>query len=82
MVPLVGIMNIMKIKQCQIHWKIYEYKVWFTILKCIKTCCSFQMKPNFKTFTICNLDVYKSRTWIIIINSCFKILITYYLIAN
>jgi hypothetical protein len=35
--PLVGIMNIMNINQCQIHNGMYGYKVWFNGFKCNKT---------------------------------------------
>jgi hypothetical protein len=48
MLPLVGIVNIMKIKQYQIHEKMYRYRVWCNRLKCNKT-CYFLMKPNVET---------------------------------
>ncbi len=35
--PLVGLMNIMKINQYQIHWGMYGYRMEFTGLKYIKT---------------------------------------------
>jgi len=45
--PLVGVMNIIKINQWKIHLKMYGYKVWFNGLKYTKT-CSFPMKQNIK----------------------------------
>jgi hypothetical protein len=48
MLPLVGIMNILKINQCQIYFKMYGYKMWFNNLKYTKTCCFFHMKQNVK----------------------------------
>jgi hypothetical protein len=43
--PLVGIMNIVKINQYQIHYNIYGYRLWFNGFKYTKV-CSFHMKQN------------------------------------
>jgi hypothetical protein len=49
LVPLVGIMNIMKINQYQNPIKnIYGCRMWFNGLKYTKTCYSFHLKQNVK----------------------------------
>jgi hypothetical protein len=42
--PLIGIMNIMKINQYEIHKKCMDIKLWFIRLKHTKTWSSFHMK--------------------------------------
>jgi hypothetical protein len=46
MLPLVGIMNIMKINWYEIYWAMYHgNKVWFNGLEYTKT-CSIDLKQN------------------------------------
>jgi len=74
MLPLFGIMNMMKIIQYQICWKYMDIKCDLMVLNASRHVPFIWNKMlKFRTCkTICNHDVYKSKKVIIISYSSFK----------
>ncbi len=58
MLPFIGVVNIMKIKQDKIHEGMYGYKVWFNGLNTpTHVLFIWNQMLKFRTFTIYNHDV-------------------------